>query len=103
MQAGFILLDFPGVRVAVDVSLNLLARADDLEESLGIFQPHIAAEAGVMVDHNDSRRIGILIERFGQPGELFVSQKSWRRQRLLERIENEPIRSGSFHEAALAI
>ena len=50
LQAAVILLDFPGVSVSVNVGLDLFAGKNDFEKSDSVFEAHISADAGVMMD-----------------------------------------------------
>src|SRR5258708_7198925 len=50
VNAAAVLLDFPGMRMAVDVGLYLPARPDGLEQGRCIFESQVATKPGIVMN-----------------------------------------------------
>ena len=62
VYAAGVLLHFPRVRVAIDVGLDLLARPDDFKKSQRVLEPHVPANAGIMMDEHERGLIAVCVE-----------------------------------------
>src|SRR5437899_11159066 len=90
MDATFILPDFPGVSMAIDVGLDLCSRANGFQQCRRVLQSHITADSRDVMNQDQSRFLRVLIKGFRQPAQLFLTEKTGSRKRFYEGIENEP-------------
>ena len=64
--------------MAVDVSFDLFARADDCKELNRVFEPDVTTDSRVMVNQDQGGFVGVGVEGFGQPIQLFLPEQAGR-------------------------
>src|SRR4051812_6312000 len=89
--------------MAINVGFDLFARADDFKELNRVFEPYVATDSRVMVDQDYGSFVGVGVEGFGQPGQLFLAKQTRRGKSLFQGIQHKPIDTWGPNEGGLFV